>query len=100
LTNVYPQTQPVIIQVPSATPVPVNVTTITAGSVNAPSVAYHHVQGVVASSWTIVHNLGFYPNVTVQDSTGTIVEGEITYTNPKQLTVSFQSAFSGNAYLS
>jgi hypothetical protein len=63
-------------------------------------VAYIHTQGAANSAWTITHNLGFYPNVTVQDSGGSIVEGEITYTNTNSLTVSFEAAFSGTAYLS
>jgi hypothetical protein len=63
-------------------------------------VSYEHMQGSANSSWTITHNLGFKPNVTVIDSAGNIVEGEIAYTNSNSLTVSFQSAFSGNAYLS
>jgi hypothetical protein len=63
-------------------------------------VAYEHTQGSVSDSWTIPHNLGFKPNVTVVDSGGTIYEGEITYTNSNSLTVSFSAAFSGKAYLS
>ena len=63
-------------------------------------VSYEHTQGATSASWTISHNLGFKPNVTVVDSGGSIVEGEITYTNSNSLTVSFQSAFSGYAYLS
>jgi len=63
-------------------------------------VSYEHMQGAASNSWAITHNLGFKPNVTVIDSAGNIVEGEITYTNTNSLTVSFQSAFSGNAYLS
>lgn len=63
-------------------------------------VAYVHTQGVPSLTWTIPHNLGFFPNLTVQDSSGTIYEGEITYTNSDSLTVSFSSAFSGKAYLS
>jgi hypothetical protein len=63
-------------------------------------VSYEHMQGSANSSWAITHNLGFKPNVTVIDSAGNIVEGEIAYTNSNSLTVSFQSAFSGNAYLS
>jgi hypothetical protein len=59
-----------------------------------------HTQGSASATWVITHNLGFYPNVTVQDSAGNIVEGEITYTNTNSLTVSFASAFSGKAYLS
>ena len=63
-------------------------------------VAYNHVQGVATSTWNIVHNLGFYPNVTVQDSAGNIVEGEISYTNSDSLVLTFSTAFSGEAYLS
>jgi hypothetical protein len=65
-----------------------------------PRVAYTHIQGVASNSWAITHSLAFYPNVTVQDSSGNIVEGEIAYTNANSLTVSFSSAFSGKAYLS
>ena len=63
-------------------------------------VSYDHMQGAASSSWSITHNLGFKPNVTVVDSAGNIVEGEISYTNSNSITVSFQSAFSGYAYLS
>ena len=63
-------------------------------------VAYVHTQGAASNTWNVTHNLGFYPNVTVQDSAGTIYEGEITYTNSVSLTVTFSSAFSGKAYLS
>lgn len=63
-------------------------------------VSYEHMQGSASDSWTITHNLGFKPNVTVIDSAGNIVEGEIAYTNTNSLTVSFQSAFSGTAYIS
>lgn len=63
-------------------------------------VAYVHTQGVSSDTWLITHNLGFYPNITVKDSGGSIVEGEITYTNSNSLTVTFSAAFSGIAYLS
>ena len=63
-------------------------------------VSYEHTQGVTSDSWIIAHNLGFKPNVTVVDSAGNIVEGEIAYTNSNSLTVSFSSAFSGKAYIS
>jgi hypothetical protein len=63
-------------------------------------VSHEHMQGSASNSWVINHNLGFKPNVTVLDSAGNLVEGEFAYTNSNSLTVSFQSAFSGNAYLS
>ena len=63
-------------------------------------VSYTHTQGAASDTWTINHNLGFYPNLTVVDSSGTIYEGEIAYTNTVSLTVTFSAAFSGKAYLS
>ena len=63
-------------------------------------VAYTHNQNAVSNSWVINHNLGFKPNVTVQDSAGTTYEGEINHTSANSLTVSFSAAFSGKAYLS
>jgi len=63
-------------------------------------VSHEHTQGAASNSWVVNHNLGFKPNVTVVDSAGNIVEGEITYTNSNSLTVSFESAFSGYAYIS
>lgn len=65
-----------------------------------PPIAYHFTQLVPASTWVIQHNLNFYPNVTVVDSANTNVEGEIRYTDSNNLTLTFTSAFSGNAYLS
>ena len=63
-------------------------------------VSYQHTQGVASNTWNITHNLQFYPNVTIQDSAGNIVEGEISYTNSDSLVVTFSTAFSGEAYLS
>lgn len=63
-------------------------------------VAYVHTQGVSSDTWNITHNLNFYPNITVKDSGGSIVEGEISYTNSHSLTITFSAAFSGIAYLS
>ena len=63
-------------------------------------VSHIHTQGSASATWNITHNLHFYPNVTVQDSAGNIVEGEIAYTNSDSLVVLFTAAFSGQAYLS
>lgn len=61
---------------------------------------YIHNQLVVASVWSITHNLGFYPSVTIVDSGETQVIGDVTYINNNQLEVSFSVGFSGKAYLS
>ena len=49
--------------------------------------------------WDITHNLDKYPSVTIVDSAGSVVMGDITYTSKSTLTVTFSAAFSGKAYL-
>jgi hypothetical protein len=49
---------------------------------------------------SITHNLGFYPNVTIKDSSGDIVETGIEYSNTNQITLTMAQPFSGTAYLS
>jgi hypothetical protein len=61
---------------------------------------YVHTQGSAATTWSITHNLKFYPNVSIVDSALSHVMGEVTYINENSLTVSFTSAFSGKAFLS
>ena len=64
------------------------------------AIAYAHTQGVSASTWNIVHNLNFKPNITIIDSAGSVVEGEIEYLDSNNLVLTVAYAFSGNAYLS
>jgi hypothetical protein len=61
---------------------------------------YTHNQAVPATTWTITHGLGRYPSVTVVDSAGSVVEGDVQYVSSNQITCTFASAFSGKAYLS
>lgn len=58
-----------------------------------------HSQGAASSEWIISHTLGGRPSVTVVDSAGTVVMGEVTYTSDSQVTVNFTAPFSGFAYL-
>ena len=59
---------------------------------------YIHKQSNAADQWTIVHNLGKYPSITVVDSAGTVVVGEIVLQTTEQAVISFNGAFSGKAY--
>lgn len=61
---------------------------------------YTHTQYSASNSWTVNHNLGYKPNVTVVDSAGTIIEGQIDYPSGNTVVLTFSSPFSGNAYLS
>lgn len=49
----------------------------------------------VASLVSVAHNLGKYPAVTVFDSAGDQVEGDVDYTDLDNLTVTFSAPFSG-----
>ena len=62
--------------------------------------AYHHNQGSASTEWDITHGLGFYPNVTVMDSAGSTVEGELEHLSKYRLRVTFSAPISGDAYLS
>jgi hypothetical protein len=63
-------------------------------------VSYVHNQGASSTEWTVNHNLNFYPNVTVYDSAGSMVEGTVEHTNPVTLKIYFSGAISGKAHLS
>jgi hypothetical protein len=52
-----------------------------------------------AAIWTIVHNMNKYPNVSVVDSAGNWVIGDVAYVSGSILTVRFSAAFAGTAYL-
>lgn len=65
-----------------------------------PLVSYSHTQGLASTVWTIEHNLGFYPSVTVFMSSGDVVEGAIEHQDTNNLTITFSVAISGTAYLS
>lgn len=70
------------------------------GPTGASAETYVHTQGTPSDTWTINHNLGYFPNVSVVDSAGTVVEGDTAWPNAYTIVVSFESAFSGKAYLS
>lgn len=58
-----------------------------------------HVQSTPAVQWTITHNLGKFPSVSVVDSAEQEVIGEVEYVSDSVLIVKFSAAFSGKAYI-
>lgn len=60
---------------------------------------YVHAQDAASLTWSITHNLGRFPSVTVVDSAGTQVVGRVVYDSVNALTLTFSAAFSGKAYL-
>lgn len=60
---------------------------------------YTHVQSAASSTWTINHNLGRYPSVTIVDSAGSAVLGSVAYLSTNLIEVTFTSQFVGKAFL-
>ena len=57
-----------------------------------------HKQAQAAKVWKVVHNLGKRPAVTVVDSAGSAVVGEVDYLDDNTVRLTFSAAFSGTAY--
>lgn len=60
---------------------------------------YVHDQISSAKEWRIIHSLGKYPSVTIVDSGGNVVVGEVHYVSINEVVIRFTSEFSGKAYL-
>ena len=56
-------------------------------------------QTVAAERWEIRHGLAKFPSVTVVDSSGREVVGDVQYIDANQVVVMFSAPFSGTAYL-
>ena len=65
-----------------------------------PNTFFRFSQMVPSSLWDITHNLGRKTAVTVTDSAGSPVEGEVEYVSNNRLTVAFSAPFAGEATLS
>lgn len=60
---------------------------------------YIHKQTEASNEWVIVHNLNKYPAVSIIDSAGDEVEGNVHYDSINQITITFIGAFKGTATL-
>ena len=61
---------------------------------------YVHTQGIASNNWLIEHDLGYYPNVAVVDSSGRQVLTQIEYIDENTLRSITEFAFGGKAYCS
>jgi hypothetical protein len=72
-----------------------------AGPPGASGGNYTHIQSSPSTTWTITHNLGYNPGgVSVVDSAGSKMYGDVMYVNTNQIVVNFSAGFSGKAYIS
>lgn len=59
---------------------------------------YTHTQAVASTVWEVNHGLDKCPSVTVVDSAGNVVIGDVVYIDKNNVRITFVSAFSGKAY--
>lgn len=67
--------------------------------VTANDANYVHTQTIATNTWIVSHPLNKYASITVVDSNGYIIGGDVHYDSLSQITVSFTSIFSGKAFL-
>jgi len=60
---------------------------------------YSQCFDVDSKTWTVTHNLGKYPSVTVVDGDNNVVVGNVQYITTQQLKITFSIPFSGCAFL-
>ena len=63
------------------------------------SETYIFTQTSANALWTINHNLGKYPSVTLVDNDGEQVDAKVEYSNANQIICEFSPAMAGKAYL-
>ena len=63
-------------------------------------VNYHvHTQISASSTWEINHNLDKFPSVSIVDSAGSVVIGDVKHIDQNNVQINFTSGFAGKAYL-
>ena len=59
---------------------------------------YRHVQAVAALTWQVEHGLHKTPSVTVIDSAGNVVLGDVQHTTDTHCVLNFSAPFAGEAH--
>lgn len=67
------------------------------GPAGASAASYLHTQASASAAWTINHNLGFRPNVSVRNNGGMEVWAEVLHVSVNQALVSSDVPFAGTA---
>jgi ABC-type transport system substrate-binding protein len=57
------------------------------------------VQNTASDVWTITHNLGYRPSVTLYDTAGDLIFGEVVYPDENTVRVHFSAPTPGGASL-
>ena len=66
---------------------------------NAGDKNFIFTQSSASDTWNIQHDLDKFPSVSVVDSAGSLVVGNVAYVDLNNVTLTFNGSFSGKAYL-
>jgi len=66
-----------------------------AGADGTSDKTFTHIQSVVSASWTVTHNLGKMPSVTVLDSAGSEMLADVQHLSVNQCVITFLTATIG-----
>ena len=61
--------------------------------------SFEFTQATAANVWNIKHNMNKYPSVSIVDSGGNIIYGDVEYIDLNNCVCHFSAPFSGKAYL-
>ncbi len=81
-----------------STPAPPSVS-VSSFAVGSGDAHYTHTQSSATDQWVVTHNMNKFPSVTIVDDGNNILITEVLYNSANQLTVLFNAAESGKAYL-
>ena len=77
--------------------------TVTSSNLNigggGSDVNYTHNQSQPLNIWYVEHNLGKYPSVSIIDSAGSLVVGDVSYIDTNSLLITLAAGMSGKASL-
>jgi hypothetical protein len=60
---------------------------------------YTHSQGTASNTWSIIHNMNKHPTVSITDTGGNEVMGQVKNISVNEIEITFSSPFTGKAYL-
>lgn len=75
------------------------VTIIGNGSGTGDDATFVFNQHTPSSTWKITHNMNKFPSVSIVDSGGNIIIGNIFYIDRNNIELTFNGSFSGSVYL-
>lgn len=71
----------------------------TDGADGTGDLTYKHIQSVASSVWTMTHNLGKYPSLTVITTAGDEIHPSVKHLNINTTEATFSSAYAGTGQL-